>query len=76
MTVVIRVRVPKGVRDELEAAGISASKEGRRHLEDLAWAIRCRNALELMNEVISKRVKPSSAGFAASQTREDRKAHS
>jgi hypothetical protein len=73
---VIRVRVPREVTEELKAAGINPSKEGRRHLENLAWTIRCRIALEQMSEVIRKRVKPSRKGFAMSHTRKDRDAHS
>ena len=76
MSKVIRVRVRKEVKEELEAAGINPSEEGKRHLEDLAWTIRCRNALEQMSEVIRKRVKPSKKGFSASHMRVDREAHS
>jgi hypothetical protein len=76
MSEVIRVRVPRGVKEELDAAGISPSKESERHLEDLAWAIRCKKALKQTKEVIRKRVKPSKIGLSGSQTREDREAHS
>jgi hypothetical protein len=75
MSEVVRVRVRMGTKQELEAAGINPSNEGKRHLEDLAWAIRCRKALEQMNEIITKRVKPSKKGFAGSQTMKDREAH-
>lgn len=76
MSEVIRVRVRRSVKEELEAAGIDPSKESRKHLEDLAWTIRCRKAFQEMNEVIRKRVKPSKEGFAGAYTREDRGAHS
>lgn len=66
----------KGVRDELEAAGIDPSREAERHLEDLAWGIRCRKTIWQMNAIISEGVKPSKKGFAASQTRKDGEAHS
>jgi len=75
MSEVIRVILPSEVKEELEAAGINPSKEGKRHLEDLAWAIRCMKALEQMNVVIRERVKPSKKEFAASQTRIDRETH-
>jgi len=67
--------VQRGIKEELEAAGINPSKEGKRHLEDLVWAIRCRKVLEQANGVIRKRVKPSKKGFASSHIRRDREAH-
>jgi hypothetical protein len=76
MSEVISVRVPREVKKELEAAGINTSEEVRHHLEELAWKVRCKRAVEEMNEVIRKRVKPSRRGFAAAQIREDRDGHS
>jgi hypothetical protein len=76
MSEVISVRVPRGTKRELEAAGINTSEEVKTHLEELAWQVRCKRAVEEMNEVIRKRVKPSKGGFAAAQIREDRDGHS
>ena len=76
MSEVISVRVPKGTKSELEAAGINTSEEVKAYLEELAWKTRSRRALDEMNEVISKRVKPSKKGFASAQVRKDRDAHS
>jgi hypothetical protein len=76
MSEVISVRVPREIKKELEAAGINTSEEVKHHLEELAWKVRCKRAVEEMNEVIGKRVKPSKRGFAAAQIREDRDGHS
>jgi hypothetical protein len=76
MSEVISVRVAREIKDELESAGINTSEEVKRHLEELAWKIKSKRAVEEMNEVISKRVKPSKKGFAAAQIREDRNGHS
>jgi len=76
MSEVISVRVPREIKEELEAAGINTSEEVKRYLEELAWKMRSKRAVEEMNEVIRKRVKPSKRGFAEAQTREDRDAHS
>ncbi len=76
MSEVISVRVPRGVKKELEAAGINTSEEVKHHLEELAWKMRSKRAVEEMNEVIRKRVKSSKKGFAAAQIREDRDVHS
>jgi hypothetical protein len=76
MSEVISVRVPRDVKRELEAAGINTSEEVKRHLEELAWKTRSKRAVEEMNEVIRKRVKPSKKGFAQTQIREDRDARS
>lgn len=75
MSAVIRVRLRAEVREELGSAGIDISKESRRHLDDLAWAIRSKKSLGEMSEIIAKRVKPSKKGFASSQVRRDRDGH-
>jgi hypothetical protein len=75
MSEVISVRVSREIKNELEAAGINTSEEVKRHLEELAWKMRSRRAVEEMNEVIRKRVKPSKKGFAAAQVRDDRDGH-
>jgi predicted transcriptional regulator len=75
MSEVISVRVPKEVKRELEAAGINTSEEVKHHLEELAWKMKCKRAVEEMSEVIRKRVKPSRRGFATAQIREDRDGH-
>jgi hypothetical protein len=75
MSEVISVRVSREVKDELEAAGINTSEEVKRHLEQLAWKMKSKRAVEEMNEVIRKRVKPSKKGFAAAQIGEDRDGH-
>ena len=76
MSEVISVRVPRAVKRELESAGINTSKEVKNYLEELAWKTRSNRALQEMNEVISKRVKPSKKGFASAQIRKDRDDHS
>jgi hypothetical protein len=76
MSEVISVRVSREIKKELEAAGINTSVEVKRYLEELAWKTRSKRAVEVMNEVIRNRVKPSKKGFAASQVREDRDGHS
>jgi hypothetical protein len=76
MSEVISVRVRRGVKRELEAAGINTSEEVKSYLEELAWKTRSKRALDEMNEVISKRVRPSRKGFASAQVRKDRDDHS
>ena len=76
MSEVISVRVSREIKKELEAAGINTSEEVKRYLEELAWKARSRRAVQEMNEVIRKRVKPSKRGFAQAAIREDRDAHS
>lgn len=76
MSDVISVRVPKEIKRELEAAGINMSEEVKHYLAQLAWKVKCKRAVEEMNEVIRKRVKPSRRGFAAAQIREERDVHS
>jgi hypothetical protein len=75
MSEVISVRVPREIKEELEAAGINTSEEVKHYLEELAWKTRSKRAVEEMNEVIRKRVKPSKKGFAQAQIREERDAH-
>jgi hypothetical protein len=76
MSAVIRVRLRAGVKEELESAGIDISKESKRHLENLAWAIRSKKSLMETKEVIASKAKPSKRGFASSQIRKDRDRHS
>ncbi len=73
-TVVVSVRIREEVKRELEKAGIDVAEAVRRYLEELAWKIRVRRAVEKWDRIL-EHVKPSVKGFAVESVREDRDSH-
>jgi post-segregation antitoxin (ccd killing protein) len=72
MSVVVSVRVPREVKEELERAGVNVSEAVRSYLEELARRVRAERALRRLDKLLEEAVKPSGEGFAASSVREDR----
>ncbi len=71
MSVVVSVRISNEVKRILEEAGISIRVEVKRFLENLAWKIKMRKNLRVMDEIL-KNMPPASKGFSAKSVREDR----
>ncbi len=70
-TVVIGIRVPKELKEELERLGINYSDEVRKFLTEL---VREKRAEKLIKEIddFMARIKPIKENFAAELIREDR----
>ncbi len=71
MSVVVSVRVPRRVKEELERAGVNVAEEVRRYLEALAARERRRRLMEEWERLLEE-AEPSPGGFAAGSVREDR----
>jgi len=71
LSVVVSVRVPREVKEELERSGINVAEEVRRYLEALAARERRRRLMEEWDRLLGE-AKPSPRGFAAGSVREDR----
>jgi post-segregation antitoxin (ccd killing protein) len=72
VSVVVSVRVPREVKEELERAGVNVSEAVRSYLEELARRVRAERALRRLDKLLEEAVKPSGEGFAAASVREDR----
>ena len=74
MSEVISVRVRKGTRKILEEKGIDVNEVVRSFLEELAWKVKIKNALENLDKLLEE-MPPASKGFSAKSVREDRDSH-
>lgn len=71
---VISVRLEKGIKEELEKEGIDLPHEFKEYIKRRVALLRQKETIEEIAEVISKRMKPSKKGFAASFVRHERDA--
>ena len=73
-TVVVSVRVPREVREELERAGIDVAEAVRRYLVALAARERRRRRLEEWDRLLGSS-EPSPRGWSLEELRRDRMGH-
>lgn len=71
MSTVISVRIKREVSRILEEAGVNISDEVKKFLENLAWKIKVKRNLKLIDEIL-KDMPPAPKGFSARSVREDR----
>ncbi len=71
MSVVIGVRVPRRLKEELEELGINYADEIRRYLEQRVREERAKRLIERIEE-FRKRIKPIEENLSAELIREDR----
>ena len=71
---VVSIRIDEKVKKTLERAGVNISKEVKRYLEELAWRIELREAVEGISKLLEE-VPPAEKGFSVRSVREDRKSH-
>ncbi len=71
MSVVIGVRVPRRLKEELEELGINYADEIRRYLERRVREERAKRLIERIEE-FRKRIKPIEENLSAELIREDR----
>ncbi len=71
MSVVIGVRIPKRLKEEIEKLGINYSEEIRRYLEKRVREERARRIIARI-EALRKKIKPVEENFSAKLIREDR----
>ena len=71
---VVSVRIDERVKRTLERAGVNISKEVKRYLEELAWRIELREAVEEISKLLEE-VPPAEKGFSVRSVREDRESH-
>lgn len=71
MSVVIGVRIPRRLKEELEELGINYAEEIRQYLEQRVREERAKRLIERI-EVFRKRIKPIEENLSAMLIREDR----
>ena len=71
---VVSIRIDEKVKKILERAGVNISKEVKRYLEELAWRIELREAVEEISKLLEE-VPPAEKGFSVRSVREDRESH-
>ncbi len=71
MSTVISIRIRSEVKELLEEAGININYEVKKFLEDLAWKVRVKKNLLMIDEFL-KNMPPTHRGFAVKSVREDR----
>ena len=71
---VVSIRIDENVKRTLERAGVNISKEVKRYLEELAWRIELREAVEEISKLLEE-VPPAEKGFSVRSVREDRESH-
>ena len=71
---VVSIRIDEKVKKTLERAGVNISKEVKRYLEELAWRIELREAVEEISKLLEE-VPPAEEGFSVRSVREDRESH-
>ncbi len=71
MSVVIGVRIPKRLKEEIEKLGINYSEEIRRYLEKRVREERARRIIARI-EALRKKIKPIEENLSAELIREDR----
>ncbi len=71
MSVVIGVRVPRRLKEELEELGINYADEIRRYLEQRVREERAKRLIERIEE-FRRRIKPIEENLSAELIREDR----
>ena len=71
---VVSIRIDEKVKKTLERAGVNISKEVKRYLEELAWRIELREAVEEISKLLEE-VPPAEKGFSVRSVREDRESH-
>ena len=71
---VVSIRIDEKVKKTLERAGINISQEVKRYLEELAWRIELREAVEEISKLLEE-VPPADKGFSVRSVREDRESH-
>jgi len=69
---VISIRIKKEVKEALKKTGIDISETVKEYLDKFAREIESREAMERLETIVHKRVKPSKTGFALKSVREDR----
>lgn len=69
---VVSIRVKKEVKEALKKAGIDISETVKEYLDKFAKEVESREAMERLETIAQKRIKPSKAGFALKSVREDR----
>jgi len=71
VSVVIGVRIPRRLKEELEELGINYTEEIRQYLEQRVREERAKRLIERI-EVFRKRIKPIEENLSAMLIREDR----
>ena len=71
---IVSIRIDDKVKKTLERAGVNISKEVKRYLEELAWRIELREAVEEISKLLEE-VPPAEKGFSVRSVREDRESH-
>ena len=71
-SVVVSIRIDKGLKIELERNGVNVSKAAREYFERVAREARSARALDEIAGFVKRKVKPSKPGFAERSIREDR----
>ena len=71
MSVVIGVRIPKRLKEEIEKLGINYSEEIRQYLEKRVREERARRLIARI-EALRKKIKPIEENLSAELIREDR----
>ena len=71
MSVVIGIRIPRRLKEELEELGINYAEEIRRYLEQRVREERAKRLIERI-ETFRKRIKPIEEDLSARLIREDR----
>ena len=71
---VASIRIDENVKRTLERAGVNISKEVKRYLEELAWRIELREAVEEISKLLEE-VPPAEKAFSVRSVREDRESH-
>ncbi len=71
MSVVIGVRIPKRLKEEIEKLGINYSEEIRQYLEKRVREERARRIIARI-EALRKKIKPIEENLSAKLIREDR----
>ena len=71
MSVVIGVRIPRRLKEELEELGINYTEEIRQYLEQRVREERAKRLIERI-EVFRKRIKPIEENLSVMLIREDR----
>ena len=71
---IVSIRIDDKVKKTLERAGVNISKEVKRYLEELAWRIELREAVEEISKLLEE-VPPAEKGFSVRSVREDRESY-
>ena len=71
---VVSIRIDERVKRTLERAGVNISREVKRYLEELAWRIELREAVNEISKLLEE-APPAEKGFSVRSVREDRESH-